>query len=344
MISLFSILNFESSILKPTFWTAALLITVSAYSASAAERPSVVVVVGASGTSEYASDFARSADQWKTAAAKGGAESIEIGLSDGGGISDRDRLQAALTERVKSPGEPLWIVLIGHGTFDGREAKFNLRGPDVNDVELAKWLESAKRKLVVIDCSSSSAPFLNRLSGENRIIVTATKSGSEVNYSRFGHYIAESIADSQADLDKDGQVSLLEAYLLASHRVEEFYRTRSQLASEHALLDDNGDRRGTPAEWFRGVRATRRAKDGAPLDGIRAHQLHLIASDRERRIPAEIRRRRDELEVAVAALRDRKSKLGEDEYYAQLEKLMLELGQLYRRAETESPSTGDRTQ
>ena len=91
--------------------------------------------------------------------------------------------------------------------------------------------------------------------------------------------------------------------------MEEYYKTRSQLATEHALLDDNGDKLGTPAEWFRGVRATRRAKDGAPLDGIRAHQLHLILSDRERGIPAPVRRRRDEIERTIAALRDQKGKL-----------------------------------
>src|SRR6185312_1167925 len=112
----------------------------------------------------------------------------------------------------------------------------------------------------------------------------------------------EAIADPRADLDKDGQVSLLEAFLTASGGVQEYYRTHSQLATEHALLDDNGDKLGTPADWFRGVRATRRARDGAPLDGIRAHQLHLIFSDRERRMPASVRQRRDQLELSLAAL------------------------------------------
>ena len=91
---------------------------------------------------------------------------------------------------------------------------------------------------------------------QNRVVVTATRSGDEQNFARFGQYLAEAIADPRADLDKDGQVSLLEAFLTASSRVDEYYRTRSQLATEHALLDDNGDRLGTPADWFRGVRAT----------------------------------------------------------------------------------------
>jgi hypothetical protein len=152
-----------------------------------------------------------------------------------------------------------------------------------------------------------------------------------MNYARFGQYLAEAITDPSADLDKDGQVSLLEAYLTAGSRVEEYYRARSQLASEHALLDDNGDKLGTPASWFKGVRATQRARDGAALDGIRAHQMHLIPSDRERGMPAEMRKRRDELESAIADLRDQKEKLKDDEYYARLEKLMVELARLYRK-------------
>ncbi len=197
--------------------------------------------------------------------------------------------------------------------------------------------------MVVIDCTSASAPFLNRLSKANRIIITATRSGSEVNYARFGHYIAEAIADMSADLDKDGQVSLLEAYLSASHRVEDYYRTRSQLASEHALLDDNGDRLGTPPDWFRGVRATRRAKGRRPA---RRHPRPPVAPDPQRsraEIPAEVRRRRDELELAIAALRDQKAKLSEDEYYKRLEPLMLELGRLYRQANS-LPTSGQSRQ
>ncbi len=314
------------------------LMLLAILTAEPGDRPCVVVVMGAPGTPEYAAELRRSAGQWKAAANRGGAEPILIGADDGAEKTpDRDRLHATLTQRSSPANEPLWLVLLGHGTFDGREAKFNLRGPDVSDQELARWLEPVKRPIVVIDGTSASAPFLTRLSGPSRIIVTGTRSGSEINYARFGHYISEAIADPKADLDKDGQVSLLEAYLSASHRVEDYYRTRSQLATEHALLDDNGDRLGTPPDWFRGVRATRRAKDGAPPDGLRAHQVHLIPSDRERRIPPAVRRRRDELELAVAALRDQKGKLGEEEYYRRLEPVMVELGRLYRQAGAGEP-------
>jgi hypothetical protein len=301
------------------------------------DRPCVLTVVGAAGAPEYQAQFHRWADEWQKAAEKASADSIRIGQSDSSGTSDHDLLRKALADQATGGREAIWIILIGHGTHDGREAKFNLRGPDVTDVELGEWLAPFKRPVVVIDCASSSGPFINRLSAEGRIVVTATKSGSEINYARFGQYLAEAIADPGADLDKDGQVSLLEAFLTASGRVEDYYRTHAQLATEHALLDDTGDRLGTPASWFQGVRATKRAKDGAQLDGLRAHQLHLISSPREQNMPAEIRQRRDQLERSIAALRDQKNKLSEDQYYAQLEKLMVELAHLYRGADAAPP-------
>jgi hypothetical protein len=317
---------------------ALLAITLAVMQPHGDDRPCVLTVVGVAGAPEYKAHFNHWADQWHGAAAKALAESIRIGQSDPAGVSDHDLLRKTLADHATAGSAAMWIVLIGHGTYDGREAKFNLRGPDVTDVELGQWLGPWKRPVVLIDCASSSGPFINRLSAEGRIVITATKSGNEMNYARFGQYLAETIADPRADLDKDDQVSLLEAFLTASGRVEDYYRTHAQLATEHALLDDTGDRLGTPASWFRGVRATKRAKDGAQLDGLRAHQLHLISSNREQNMSAEARRRRDQLEISIAALRDKKNKLPEDEYYVELEKLMVELATLYRSAEAPSPT------
>jgi hypothetical protein len=224
-------------------------------------------------------------------------------------------------------------VLIGHGTFAGQTAKFNLRGPDVAADELAEWLRECRRPLAVINCSSASGPFLNALSAPGRVVITATKSGHEANYARFGDYLSRAIGDQQADLDKDEQTSLLEAYLLAARQVGEFYKLDGRLATEHALLDDNGDRQGIPADWFEGVQPTRKAQGNAPLDGYRAHQWHLVPSPRERVLPAELRRQRDELELAVIELREQKPQLVEEDYYSRLELLLLKLAELYRQAD-----------
>jgi len=228
-------------------------------------------------------------------------------------------------------------VLIGHGTFDGKQAKFNLRGPDVSASALALWLRPFRRPLVVINTAAASAPFLNQLSASNRVIITATRSGHELNYARFGHYLALSLTDPQADLDKDGQVSLLEAFLAASHQTAEFYKMQGRLQTEHALLDDNGDGLGTPADWFHGLRAVKKPKDDAGLDGLLARQLCLVPAEFERALPPEQRARRDELERAVLMHREKKSKMAEEEYYQQLEKLLLELARLYEPGPT-SPS------
>ena len=124
---------------------------------------------------------------------------------------------------------------------------------------------------------------------------------------------------SEADLDKDGQVSLLEAFLTASHQAAEFYKLQGRLVTEHALLDDNGDGLGTPADWFRGLRAIKRPKDNAALDGPLAHRFCLVPSPSERKLTPEQRSRRDALERAVLLHREKKGQLPDQDYYRQLE-------------------------
>jgi hypothetical protein len=163
------------------------------------------------------------------------------------------------------------------------------------------------------------------------VVIAATKSGYEMNYSRFGDYLSAAMVDRQADLDKDGQTSLLEAFLLASARVGEFYEQDARLRTETALLDDNGDARGTPAAFFRGIHATRKPQGGSGLlDGARAHQFHLLPSPAERELPADVRARRDALELQIVQLRQTKGETkDEDAYYTALEPLLLELARLY---------------
>jgi hypothetical protein len=296
-------------------------------------RPAVLVVMGAEGEPEYGERFREWTARWEAVAKQATAEFAAVGLAEVGEKSDRELLEARLAALREPAREPLWLVLIGHGTFDGKTAKFNLRGADVTPAELAGWLKPIERPLAIIDCTSSSGPFLNTLSGKDRIIVTAARSGSEFNYARFGDYISTAIAEAKADLDKDEQTSLLEAFLLASSRVKEFYASEGRLATEHSLLDDNGDALGTPADWFQGLRAIKRAKDGASLDGTLASQMLLVKSQREERLPAAVRARRDELERELAALRPSKAKLPEDEYLAKIEPLLIELARLYEEAE-----------
>lgn len=301
---------------------------------SSEERATLIVVTGIAGAPEYETTFARRSARWRRAGETAKAKVHSIGEEKPNGQSDKERLRSLLETESKKKEGILWLVLNGHGTFDGKKGKFNLRGRDVSAEELAEWLKDCRRPLAVVNGFSASAPFIQALSRTNRVILSATKSGYEMNHSRFGGYFSESIDNLEADLDKDGQVSLLEAFLTATRNTEEFYSLDGRLASEHALLEDTGDRRGTEANWYQGVRPVKKSKDDAAPDGRRAHQFHLIQSEFERRMPAKLRKRRDALEFKLLKLRDQKASLEESEYYNKLEAILLELSKLYAGAES----------
>ncbi|HEV7924994.1 MAG TPA: hypothetical protein VGR14_06540 [Verrucomicrobiae bacterium] len=306
-----------------------LLLCAPALRAQSNEDRTLVLTIGAPGDTEYGEQFSAWAELWKQAAVKGALRVRVVGQDAAASTDDRTRLLNVMAEEVSRPAGELWLVFIGHGTYDGHSAKFNLRGPDISAEELAAALKPCQRPLVVIQCASASGPFLPALSAPGRVIITATRSGYEVNFARFGGYLARAIGDPTADLDHDGQVSLLEAFLLAARQVDQFYRDQGRLMTEHALLDDNGDGLGTPPEWFRGVRAVKTAEKGKSVDGIRAHQMILGRGQSEQALSPEARARRDELEQALSALRSKKAEMKEDDYYSQLEKIMAETARLY---------------
>lgn len=297
----------------------------------APSKPDVLLVVGAQGEPEFGTNFLQQAEPWRQACQAASANLTVVGLSPSDPsppADDLHRLKSALHDLPRD-GSDAWVVLVGHGTFDGREARFNLRGPDLTASNLVEWLQPFKRRLIVVNTASASAPFLKPLSATNRIVITATRSGNEINFTRFGSRFAQAIQQPSADLDQDGQTSLLEAFLSASFQVAEFYKTEGRLATEHALIDDNGDGLGTPADWFRGLRPVKRPRDNAALDGLRAHQVHLIPSPAENQLPAPVRARRDALEIEIAELRDRKASMAETLYYAELEQRLRSLASLY---------------
>jgi len=307
------------------------LLALSQAQADGTDSPTVFVVVGAAGEDVYGSQFVKWAGHWREAATKAGASFVAVGLETDQN-KDREDFQAKLTAERKDGAGELWLVLLGHGTFDGKEAKFNLRGADFNAEELAEWIRPFQRPIAVVNTSAASAPYLPKLSLSGRVVIAATKSGYEVNYARFGEYISKAIVDKEADLDKDGQTSLLEAYLMASRQVAEYYETEGRIMTEHSLLDDNGDGLGTPADWFRGVRATKKASNNADLDGFRAHQFHLVRSAEEQKMSVELRAKRDELELGINKLREKKASMKGVDYDKELETLLVALARVYEKA------------
>lgn len=288
----------------------------------------VIVVVGAAGEPEFGEQFSDWAKSWQSVA----DENTNVTTL---GLQSRDRSDhALLQEKLNQLGEDdtkndVWLVLIGHGTFDGETAKFNLKGKDFTATELNQWLEKIQSPTMIINCSSCSSPFINKLTAPNRIVISATKSGYQYNFARFGQYLATAIGDETIDLDKDGQTSLLEAFIAASSGVKEFYDSEGRLSTEQALLDDNADGKGTPADWFVGTRVAKTAKSGK-ADGLRSNQVFLTLRASGVTLTESKLESRNQLEAKLEELRKRKSELSEDDYYLRLEEIMVQLAKIYR--------------
>jgi hypothetical protein len=314
----------------------------------------LILVIGAPGTEEYATNFKTWAARWEEAAQRAGITCTVIGKSDS--EPSASVIPASTPEPAAAPAsiaeetdaiklvhaieslsttkssEPLWIVYLGHGTFDGRTASWNLHGPDITAEELATACQKLERPLGTVVCSSCSAPFINVLSGPDRIVVTATKDGNQIQYSRFGDAMSTAISTLEADINRDGQTSLLEAWLFASRRTAEFYKTEGRLATEHSLIDDNGDGKGVRSELYVGDRIAENAETPELIDGRNAARWHFVRSDEERRLSAEQREKRDGLEAQLEQLRKQKNTLSEEEYLKQLEIIAVQLAEIYEAA------------
>lgn len=301
-------------------WFTVLLGLVSGLDAGPLPRQ-LWLVIGAPGEERFADDFGQQAELWKAEAGRAG--DLEVREFRG-----REAFEAACRVQEIDSWAELWIVLIGHGTYDGRTAKFNLEGPDVAAAELADWLSTRKRPLVIVHTGECSGPFLPPLSGAGRVVITATQSGSEVVATRFGGSLAKAWRDPIADLNRDGAISVLEAFLVGAQGTRQFYERDRRLMPEHALIDDNGDGKGTRPEWFEGLRVVKKSTDGAVPDGGLARRLHLVPGPADQGLSAEQRARRDELEGEIEALRERREEMGDEAWYRELERKFLELGSL----------------
>ena len=231
------------------------------------------------------------------------------------GRSTRDGVLAAL--QALPAGEPLMLLLIGHGTARDGRALFNLPGPDLSADDLSAALERfGDTPLAVVNTTAASAPFAAALSRPGRVVITATARSAEDDHTRFaGHFVA-AWAGGAADADKDGRVSLLEAFRFAARRVGEEYRAKQQVATEHALLEDDGDGRGS-----------REPGPDAP-DGAVAARFHLaLASGGVALTPREEALERQARAVLdqIALLRARRAALPEAEYRRVLEALLVGL-------------------
>jgi hypothetical protein len=214
----------------------------------------------------------------------------------------------------------VFVMLIGHGSGEGATAKFNLVGPDLTVEEWKALFEPVAARTVIVDSTSSSFPFLAGLAGKNRVVVTATNSFAQKYHTFFPDAFIKSLTASEADADKNGRISVLEAFNYASRLVAQRYEQDGHMATEHAVFDDNGDGKGRDAVA---------AGDDGTVAGLT--YLDVVAtpksSDPEMQ---QLLNRQQTLTEQVDELRRRRPSMAADEFDREFEKLIVDLALVSR--------------
>lgn len=292
----------------------------------AAEQRFALIVCGAAGGPNYAAQY----DRWGAELSKTLKENLKFDpalvtlLSDtktADTVASAENVRRAIASvSARMTRDDIFLVLlIGHGTFDGTDAKFNLVGPDLESAEWSALFKTLPGQVVIVNTSSASFPFLERLSAARRIVVTATDSPAQRYDTVFPEYFIRALSDPSADLDKNERVSIWEAFAAASASVRRHYQQRGQLSTEHALLDDNGDGVGnevtTPGDD--GSLAARTYLDET-LPGARPTDEVLL----------KLLQRKSTLEAELDDLKIRRQFLTPAEYRKEFERLMIDLAQV----------------
>lgn len=237
---------------------------------------------------------------------------------------------AALASTVTA-ADQVYVILFGHGSFDGQNAQLNIPRRDLNDVDYAELVNALPAgRIVFVNTASASAPFIGALSAPDRIVITATRTGTQRNETVFPRFFVEALTSPAADLDKNGDLSVREAFQYASEKTAQSFTETSHLATENALLDDNGD-----AEGHRIEELEEAAEGNLAAVTYLKRRTDVLAtvSTENRGAVAEMLRQRDALERDIAEVKNRKNGMDEDRYYAELETLFVQLARLNDRME-----------
>lgn len=279
-----------------------------------------VTVAGLGGEPDYEQRFTASAKDLDKVFKSSGSTAHVYTLFGAQATAAQLRSTMATVAQQATASDDLVLILIGHGSFDGTEYKFNLVGPDLSAAEIAALCDRvpAKRQLVV-DTTSSSGGATAAMERPGRAVITATKSGTEKNATVFARYWVEALQDPSADTDKNESLTAMEAYVYASKKTAAFYDSQKRLATEHAVFDDIG--RGEPV---------REAGNGQGQQLSNFTILRFGAAQKAASDPAKqaLLARKEELEQKIDALKYGKAAMDPSEYRQQLTASLLELAKV----------------
>jgi hypothetical protein len=275
-----------------------------------------VTISGLGGEPDYDQRFKMWAQDIDSSLKKAGGDATVVTLES----PTRDKVKAALADvaRQAKASDNLVLMMIGHGTYDGVEYKFNLPGPDLSGAELAVLLDKIAGRQCIINMTSASGGSIDFLKKANRVVITATKTGTEKNATVFARYWAEALRDPAADVDKNETISALEAFHYAQHKTTEFYDTQKRLATEHSVLEDTG--KGDAKKDPKGE--ANEGKLAALFPVVRLGANAAAARDPAKRPLLD---KKEQLEQAIDKLKYDKATIPAALYKQQLNQLLLEL-------------------
>lgn len=280
----------------------------------AAQRTHVLIVSGLGGEPQYSAAFAEQGKafhelartQWKV------ADSSLVWLAEDP-AREPTRIRGKATKkalgeafialsRQVNPGDLVVVLLIGHGSGEGADSRVNLPGADATAADYQGWLAGLARQTVVfVNTASASGDFVAQLKGQGRVIVTSTRTALERNESIFGGHFVRGLSSAEADANKDGATSVMEAFTYATREVVRTYEEGKRMLTEHATVSDS-------------VLAARVSFGGASTSSDDPRVVALVA---ERRA----------LEEQITALRARKDSMPAADYEKELERLLVAIAE-----------------
>ncbi len=245
---------------------------------------------------------------------------------DGEGKSTAVDVKATFAKVVPQVGplDTLFVLLLGHGSWDGTDAKFNLVGPDLTEKEWAALVKPVAGRVVFVNTTPASAPFLKALAGPNRVTITATDQPAQKYDTTFADAFVQALGAAAADTDKDGRISMWEAFAYASRLVRQAYEQKGLLQPEHAALDDDGD--GT------GRQATADGKDGTLASTTFMDAA--VASRPADPALQQMVQHQEQLLIKLDALKKEKARMKPEDYQAAWEALIIDIATVSRDIRT----------
>ncbi|MGH9716446.1 MAG: hypothetical protein ACRD4R_06940 [Candidatus Acidiferrales bacterium] len=279
-----------------------------------------VTVAGLGGEPDYEQEFTELATNLDKLFKSSSPDAHVFTLTD----ATRARLTQVLAQVASNakPDDDFVLILIGHGTFDGFQYKFNLVGPDITAGELAKLCDQiqSKRQLIV-NATESSGGSVAVLQRRGRAVIAATKDGNEKNATVFARYFVQALHDPQADLDKNNAISAMEAFEYAQRHTADFYTSQKRLATEHAVFEDTGEHEPVRS-------ASTDTGEGLFLSNFTLIRLGSLQEAYNNPAKRALLAQKEDLERQIDTLKYRKAAMSQDEYKQQLTQALLALAKV----------------